>query len=148
MSGTSPKILDGAGCAAHPDHLEHQRMMSKRHRVGRSQRGITLLGLLFWAIIVGFIALVAVRVLPTLNEFFTIQKAVNKVALEGGTTVPEIRAAFEKQKDIEYSIQAISAKDLDITKENDRVVIRFAYNKEIELMAPVFLLIKYEGRSR
>ncbi len=123
-------------------------MMSKRHRVGRSQRGITLLGLLLWAIIVGFIALVAMRVLPTLNEFFTIQKAVNKVALEGGSTVPEIRAAFEKQKDIEYSIQSISSKDLDITKENDRVVIRFAYNKEIELMAPVFLLIKYEGRSR
>ncbi len=123
-------------------------MMSKRHRVGRPQRGITLLGLLFWAIIVGSIALLAVRVLPTLNEFFTIQKAVNKVALEGGNTVPEIRAAFEKQKDIEYSIQAISAKDLDITKENDRIVIRFAYNKEIELMAPVFLLIKYEGRSR
>lgn len=123
-------------------------MISKRHRVGRSQRGITLLGLLFWAIVVGFVALVAVRVLPTLNEFFTIQKAVNKVALEGGSTVPEIRAAFEKQKDIEYSIQAISSKDLDITKENDRVVIRFAYNKEIELMAPVFLLIKYEGRSR
>jgi hypothetical protein len=123
-------------------------MMSKRHRVGRPQRGITLLGLLFWAIIVGFIALLAVRVLPTLNEFFTIQKAVNKVALEGGNTVPEIRAAFEKQKDIEYSIQAISAKDLDITKENDQIVIRFAYNKEIELMAPVFLLIKYEGRSR
>lgn len=123
-------------------------MMSKRHRVGRSQRGITLLGLLLWAIIVGFIALVAMRVLPTLNEFFTIQKAVNKVALEGGSTVPEIRAAFEKQRDIEYSIQSITAKDLDITKENDRVVIRFAYNKEIELMAPVFLLIKYEGRSR
>jgi len=123
-------------------------MMSKRHRVGRQQRGITLLGLLFWAIVVGFIALLTIRVLPTLNEFFTIQKAVNKVALEGGSTVPEIRAAFEKQKDIEYSIQSITAKDLDITKENDRIVIRFAYNKEIELMAPVFLLIKYEGRSR
>ena len=123
-------------------------MMSKRHRVGRQQHGITLLGLLFWAIIVGFIALLGMRVLPTLNEFFTIQKAVNKVALDGGSTVPEIRAAFERQKDIEYSIQSITSKDLDITKENDRIVIRFAYNKEIELMAPVFLLIKYEGRSR
>lgn len=122
-------------------------MMSKRHRVGRHQRGITLLGLLFWAIVVGFIALLIIRVLPTLNEFFTIQKAVNKVALEGGSTVPEIRAAFEKQRDIEYSIQSISAKELDITKENERIVIRFAYNKEIELLAPVFLLIKYEGRS-
>ena len=123
-------------------------MMSKRHRVGRQQQGITLLGLLFWAIIIGFIALLTVRVLPTLNEFFTIQKAVNKVALEGGSTVPEIRAAFEKQRDIEYSIQSITSKDLDITKENDRIVIRFAYNKEIELFAPAFLLIKYEGQSR
>jgi len=123
-------------------------MMSNRHRVGRQQQGITLLGLLFWAIIIGFIALLTVRVLPTLNEFFTIQKAVNKVALEGGNTVPEIRAAFEKQRDIEYSIQSVTAKDLDITKENDRIVVRFAYSKEIELFAPVFLLIKYEGQSR
>ncbi len=123
-------------------------MMTKRHRARRQQQGITLLGLLFWAIIVGFVALVTIRVLPTLNEFFTVQKAVNKVALEGGNTVPEIRAAFEKQRDIEYSIQSITAKDLDITKENDRIVVRFAYDKEIELMAPVFLLIKYEGRSR
>ena len=122
-------------------------MVSKSYRAGR-QHGITLLGLLFWAIIVGFIALLAMRVLPTMSEYFTIQKAVNKVALDGGSTVPEIRAAFEKQKDIEYSIQSITSKDLDITKENDRIVIRFAYNKEIELMAPVFVLIKYEGRSR
>ncbi len=123
-------------------------MMTKRHRIGRQQQGITLLGLLFWAIVVGFIALLTIRVLPTLNEFFTIQKSVNKVAQEGGDTVPQIRAAFEKQRDIEYSIQSITSKDLDITKENDRIVVRFAYDKEIELMAPVFLLIKYEGRSR
>ena len=123
-------------------------MTSKLHRARRDQRGITLLGLLLWAIIIGFFALLGMRVLPTMNEYFTIQKAVNKVAVGGGTTVPEIRAAFEKQKDIEYSIQSISSKDLDITKENDKVIIRFAYDKEIEVMAPVFLLIKYEGQSR
>jgi hypothetical protein len=123
-------------------------MTGKLHRGRQGQRGITLLGLLLWAIIIGFVALLGMRVLPTMNEYFTIQKAVNKVAVDGGTTVPEIRAAFEKQKDIEYSIQSISAKDLDITKENDKITIRFAYDKEIEVMSPVFLLIKYEGRSR
>jgi hypothetical protein len=112
------------------------------------QRGITLFGLLFWAIVVGFIALVTMRVLPTMNEYFTIQKAVNKIAHDGGTTVPEIRAAFDRTKDVEYSITSISAKDLNITKENDKVVISFAYDKEIELLKPVFLLIKYEGRSK
>ena len=112
------------------------------------QRGVTLFGLMFWAIIVGFLALIGMRVLPTLNEYFTIQKAVKKIATEGGTTVPEIRNAFEKQKEIEYSIQSISGKDLVITKENDKVIVSFAYDKEIELMKPVYLLIKYEGRSK
>ena len=123
-------------------------MTSKLHPARSDQRGVTLLGLLLWAIIIGFLALLAMRVLPTMNEYFTIQKAVNKIAMEGGTTVPEIRAAFERQKQIEYSIQSISSKDLDITKENDKITIRFAYDKEVEVMAPVFLLLKYEGRSR
>lgn len=108
------------------------------------QRGITLFGLLLWAIVIGFLALVV----PTVNEYFTIQKAVSKIAAEGFTTVPEIRSAFEKQKQIEYSITSISAKDLDITKENDKVVIHFAYDKEVEIMSPVYLLIKYEGSSK
>ena len=114
----------------------------------RAQRGITLIGLLFWAILVACVALVAMKVLPTLNEYFTIQRAVNKIAKEGGNTVPEIRSAFDKQKDIEYSIQSISGKDLVITKENERVVVSFAYDKEVELVEPVFLLIKYQGRSQ
>jgi Domain of unknown function (DUF4845) len=123
-------------------------MGSSRRPGGGHQRGVSLIGLLFWAIIIGFIGYVAVRVLPTLNEYFTIQGAVNKIAAGNPTTVGEIRQQFDKQKDIEYSIASISGKDLDITKENDRIVIRFAYPKEIELIAPVYLLIKYEGRSR
>jgi hypothetical protein len=111
------------------------------------QHGISLIGLLFWAVLIAMVAVVAMRVLPTVNEYLTVQRAVNKIAGSGATTVPEIRAAFDKQKEVEYSITSISGKDLNITKENDRVVIRFAYDKEVELFGPVFLLIKYEGRS-
>ncbi|MEO5883035.1 MAG: DUF4845 domain-containing protein [Caldimonas sp.] len=120
--------------------------MEPRVRGGSGQRGFTLFGLLFWAIVVGFAALIGMRVLPTLNEYFTIKRAINKITSEG-TTVPEIRNAFERQKDIEYSITSITSKDLSITKENDKIVVSFAYDKEIELMKPVFLLIKFEGRS-
>ena len=112
----------------------------------KDQRGITLFGLMFWAIVLGFVALIGMRVLPTLNEYFTIKRAINKAAGEG-TTVPEIRAAFERQKTIEYSISSISGKDLTITKENDKIVVSFAYDKEVELMNPVYILIKFEGRS-
>ena len=114
----------------------------------RDQRGVTLFGLMFWAIVVGIVALIGMKVLPTLNEYFTIKRTVEKIAMSGASTVPEIRTAFDRQKDIEYSIVSIGGKDLEITKVNDKVVIAFAYNKEIELMAPVYLLLKYEGRSK
>jgi hypothetical protein len=132
---------------------ERSGMINQYHGSARPkgpvrQRGITLFGLLFWGVVVAVVALIAMRVLPTMNEYFTILKAVNKIAHEGGTTVPEIRAAFERTKTIEYSISSISAKDLTITKENDKVVISFAYDKEIELIDPVYLLIKYQGRSK
>ena len=114
----------------------------------RQQRGMSLIGLMAWAIIIGFIGYVAVRVLPTLNEYLTIQRAVDRVAAESPATVAEVRKAFDKQKDIEYSISSISGKDLEVTKENDKLVIRFAYDKEIPLVEPVYLLMKYKGRSK
>jgi uncharacterized membrane protein YhiD involved in acid resistance len=113
-----------------------------------AQRGVTLIGLLFWAVLIASVALVALKVLPTLNEYFTIQRAVNSVATSGAATVPEVRRAFDRQKEIEYSISSITSKDLEITKENERLVIKFAYDKEIEMIEPVYLLIKYRGRSQ
>jgi tRNA splicing ligase len=114
----------------------------------RSQRGITLFGLMFWATLVGFAGYVLVRTLPTVNEYLTIQRAVKKVAEASPSTVAETRQAFDNQKSIEYSIEAISGKDLIVTKENDKVVVAFAYDKLIPIYGPVNLLIKYEGRSR
>ena len=114
----------------------------------RAQRGMSLIGLLAWAIIVGFVGYVAVRVLPTVNEYLTIQRAVDKVAAEAPPTVGEVRRAFDRQKDVEYAIGAISGKDLEVTKENDKLVIRFAYDKEIPIFEPVYLLMKYKGQSK
>jgi hypothetical protein len=122
--------------------------MTVELRGRRRQGGITLLGLLIWAIVVGFVALLGMRVLPTVVEYSTIVKAVNKIAAEGLTTVPEIRAAFDRQREIDYNVNAVTGKDLEVTKENDKVVIRFAYNKEVEIASPVYLLIKYQGSSR
>jgi len=116
-------------------------------RRGR-QRGVTMFGLLFWGIIVAFFGYLLVRALPTVNEYATIQRTVDKIAQEQPATVAEVRRAFDRQKDIEYSISSISGKDLLVTKENDKVVIGYAYEKEIPVMGPVFILIKYEGRSR
>lgn len=113
-----------------------------------AQRGITLFGLLFWGILVGLAAYIVIRVFPTVNEYLTIQKTVETIARSQPSTVAEVRQAFDKQRDVEYSISSITGKDLLVTKENDKVVVGFAYDKMVPLYGPVYLLIKYEGRSR
>ena len=128
--------------------LQHLRVPKPSCAPRRGQRGVTLIGMLAWAVIVGFVGYVLVRAVPTLLEFQAIQKAVNNIAANPAPTVAGIRNAFERQKEIEYSIESISGKDLEITKENDKVVIRFAYDKEIEIIKPVYLLVKYEGQSK
>ena len=123
-------------------------MQGKPSRVRSSQRGVTLFGLLFWAILLGFVGYVLVRTLPTVNEYMTIQRAVEKVAAAQPATVNEARIAFDRQKEIEYSIVSVTSKDLQITKENDKVVISYAYDKEVPIVGPIYILLKYEGRSK
>ena len=112
------------------------------------QKGISLIGLLFWAVVVSAVAVLIMKLFPVINEYRTLQKVVQRVADEGGGSVPEIRRAFDRLKAVEYGIESIRSSDLDITKENDKVVVRFAYDKEIELLDPVYLLIKFEGESQ
>lgn len=112
------------------------------------QRGVSMLGLVFWAVLIGFVSYVGVRVLPTLNEYSTIKRLVDKVALAAPVSVPEARNSYDRLKEVEFSVQAIEGKDLEITKEGEKVVIKFAYTKEIPLIGLTSLLIRYAGQTR
>jgi hypothetical protein len=119
-----------------------------RSHSARNQRGLTLFGLLFWAILIGFAGYLVVSILPTINEYATIQRTVTAIAKSQPSTVAEARAAFDKQKDLEYAIASITGKDLVITKENDKVVISYAYDKVVPVYGPVNILLKYAGDTR
>lgn len=122
------------------------------HRFGRTsvrrQRGITLIGLVLWGVVIAFIALLAMKVFPAVNEYWTIKRVVQDIARASPTTVADVRKAFERQQAVEYSIESVNAKDLEVTKEGDSLVVRFAYDKEIPLFEPVFLLMKFRGEGR
>jgi hypothetical protein len=61
--------------------------------------------------------------------------------------VAEVRQIFDKAAQID-DIKSITAKDLEVTKEGDKVVVKFAYNKEIHMFGPAYLLLKYAGAGR
>ncbi len=119
--------------------------MPLQQATSRKQRGITFIGLLFIAVIVGFLLIVAAKTVPTVIEYQAILKAVNKS--KDHETVAEIERAFEAAAAID-DFTSVTADDLVITKENGETKIEFAYDKEITLMGPVSLLIHYSGSTK
>ncbi len=109
------------------------------------ERGISFIGLLFVGGVLACAGVLAAQVLPTLIEFQAVTKAANKA--REGTTVAEVKSIFDKAAQID-DIKSISGKDLEVTKEGDRVVVAFAYTREIHMAGPAYLLLKYNGRSK
>jgi hypothetical protein len=138
---------NGAGQMT-PARLDFWRGQQRGPQLRSRQRGLTMFGLLFWGMTIGFVAYLLVRILPTVNEYSTILRTVGTIAQSQPSTVAQARQAFDRQKDLEYAISSISGKDLVITKENDKVVISFAYDNAIPIYGPVYVLIKYSGSSR
>lgn len=117
-------------------------MAQQKRSIATSQQGLTLVSLIFLLAIIGAVALLALKVSPTVIEYFSIKKAVAG-AKASGNSVREIQSAFDRQTSVGY-IESISGKDLEIVKSESGFDVGFAYPKKIELGGPVSLLIEYE----
>lgn len=122
--------------------------MNPSRRLSR-QLGASMISMLVLAIIVGFLMLMGARLFPSVNEYFTIRKAVSRIMANNPGSADEIRKAFGKTAEVEYSIVTISAKDLNIQPIGDSGSFRtsYAYNVEVPVFEPVYILIKYSGKA-
>lgn len=109
------------------------------------QRGISFIGILFVGGVLAFTGVIAAQVLPTLIEFQAITKAASKAG--EGKTVAEVRSIFDKAAQID-DIKSIAGKDLEVSKDGDKTVVAFAYNREVHIGGPAYLLLKYTGKSK
>jgi type II secretory pathway pseudopilin PulG len=110
------------------------------------QRGITLFGAIFVMIILGGLALLGMKVVPAVTEFREVQNAILK-ARDGAASVADVRRNFDMASAAGY-ISSVTGKDLDVTKENDKIVVSVAYSKKIPIMEPVSLVIDFNTTTR
>jgi beta-lactam-binding protein with PASTA domain len=116
-----------------------------KYGIKSAQLGISFVGLLFVVGVLACLAILGAEAFPTVVEYQAILKAAQKAS--DGNTVPEVRQIFERAADID-DIKSIKGGDLDITKNGDKVVVKFAYNREIHMFGPAYLLLKYAGQSK
>lgn len=115
-------------------------------RTSNRQRGMSLIGLIFVGLIVVFLLIIGSKVVPAVVEYIAIERAVQKIKNEA-STVRDIHTAFERHRTID-DITSITATDLDITKEGDKIVISYAYAKKIPILDNVSLVIDFAGTTR
>ena len=114
--------------------------------MGRRQQGLSLLGLITLMFVIVMLALFSMRIIPSLLEFRTAKTAIERIAPTVQNPA-EARRAFDNRAAID-DITTITAKDLEITREGNQLVIAFAYRKEVRLFGPVGLYIDYAANSK
>lgn len=116
----------------------------------KRQRGVSLSGLLMGIAILIPLALLGLKVIPSVMEYQQILKAVKSAAQSGGAaggTPNDYKVAYTRQMQV-GNFTKVEPTDLEITKEDGgRVVIKFSYLDKIPLFANVSLAIDYEGSS-
>ena len=88
---------------------------------------------------------IAAQIAPTAMAYQATKKAVNKA--KEGNSVADVRAIFDRATAVD-DIKSVQGKDLEVTKEGDKIVVKFAYEREIHLAGPGYLTLKYAGRSK
>lgn len=111
----------------------------------RKQQGISLVGLIFVLAILAGLAVIVMKVVPTVTEYMAVNKAIVRAKTEGTTPV-EIRNSFDKQAGVAY-ITSITSQDLEVYNGGNGLEVSFAYDKKIPLVGPASLLIEYAGTT-
>jgi Tfp pilus assembly protein PilE len=120
-------------------------MRASTCRFPASQRGISLTGLIFVLAVMGVIAVFAMKVFPTYLEYKSSKDAIVAAKASNGSDM-EMRQSFDKNADINR-IEAITGKDLVISKESGEKELSFAYQRKIPLFGNVSLLIDYAAST-
>ena len=109
-----------------------------------TQRGLSMIGFLFVAIVVVIVAIIGFRMVPSYVEYFTIKSAVEKSLRDApDPTPPVVRKSFEKYIAADY-IDSVGASDLVVLKEGNVITASVTWQKQLHMVGNVSLLLDFD----
>lgn len=124
-------------------------MQAMKLRTMKHQRGVTLGGLMFFMLLVGFFVYAAFRVIPGYIDHWTISKIMTNVA-----TQPDI--ADIKDRDIRLrlgkelrlnNVKTIAAEDISIERTASGVRLYAEFSMKQHFMGPVSLYMDFKPEA-
>ena len=111
------------------------------------QRGLSLVGFIFMAAIVGFVMFTLFRCVPAWTEYFSLKKVLQATANEFSVEAqgPTIRASFDRRAYIDEL--PVKGTDLDISKDNGRIGLSVAYQRKVPVAGNMSLLFDFDAAA-
>jgi Domain of unknown function (DUF4845) len=113
----------------------------------KKQQGLSLVGFIVLAIVVGFVMFTAFRCVPAWTEYFSLKKVMQATANEFTVeaTPPVIRNAFDRRASIDDI--PVRGAELEIRKENGKIVLSVQYVRKVSVAGNMSLLFDFEASA-
>lgn len=114
----------------------------------KRQRGVTFVGMIFIAALIILGAIIALKLVPAYIEYATVVQHLRELARspEARGSPREIQVLFSKRAQID-DIRAVTAEDIEVTREGDSVVLTASYQTKVKLFGNLSACIDFEASS-
>ena len=123
--------------------MHHVRPMQTR------QRGISMIGFLFVAMVLVFIAMLAMKLVPAYIEYFSVKEILSTMGKESNLkseSNADIRADFARRANIGY-VTVVKPEDLTVDRSSNPPVVSADYEFRTKLVGNVSLVVDFSASS-
>lgn len=115
----------------------------------RKQEGVSLLGFIFWLVVVLFVLLLGFKLGPAYVEYVSIKRQFQILAHDpslAGATRRDVEGAFVRRATME-DIRSIGPNDLQVSRDGDRLIISAQYSVRVPLFGNMSALLDFNPTS-
>jgi hypothetical protein len=111
------------------------------------QRGLTMIGFLFVAVVVLIAALLSFRVIPAYIEYFSVQKALEGALNDSkDLTKSDIRKLVDRRIGADY-IDSVNSNDIEVTKSGNVITASVSWQNKLHLVGNASLLLEFDAAA-
>lgn len=113
------------------------------------QRGVSLLGFMFAAVLVIVIAMLAMKLVPAYIEYFSVKKILSSMGQDSeikSMSNADIRNSFSKRANVGY-VTVVKPENIDIDRTGGKLVISTEYEYRTPLVANISLVVDFKATS-
>lgn len=115
----------------------------------KSQRGMTTISMLMIVVLVGFVLMIAAKLVPTYFAHFKVEAALKNLTADNraeGASDKEIKSLILKKLDVD-DVEFVTEKDIVITKTSAGRTVAIDYEARVPMFANVDAVVKFGNNS-